>query len=156
VNLVCDRALEEGRVAGSATIDAEMVRRAARAIAGDYDPPAVIAAPDRDMTPEPPAAAADPSRDLSFTFGQEAPARARGRAVLVAGIVLLLAAGLAAGYYVYSRNIVEKGAAVPGLPPAPKLNTGEPPVVMPPPSDAELKALLPAPPAPPPQVPPPD
>jgi general secretion pathway protein A len=156
VNLVCDRALEEGRVAGSATIDADMVRRAARAIAGDYESPAGITAHDRDITPEPPAAAADLSRDVSLTFGQKAPARSRGRAVLAAGIVLLLAASLAAGYYVYSRNIVEKGAAVPGLPAAPKLTPGDPPVVKPPPSDAELKALLPPPSAPPPQVAPPN
>jgi general secretion pathway protein A len=156
VNLVCDRSLEGGRVAGSATIDADMVRRAARAIAGDYDPPPAITH-DRDVTREPLAAPADTSRDFSLTFSQEAPARSRRGAVLMAGIALLLAAGLAAGYYAYSRSILEKGAAVPALPAAPKLNTGESPVVMPPPSEAELKALLPARSAlPPPQVPAPE
>jgi general secretion pathway protein A len=76
VNLLCDRSLQEGRVEGARKIPAEIVRRAARSLAGaqprvepptdsiadgvpDFDPPPV-AEPATPPVPPPAAAAAPP------------------------------------------------------------------------------------------------
>jgi general secretion pathway protein A len=84
INLLCDRALELGRVAGVTTIDAAMITNAARAIAGRgsdvampahapaaaapasaYAPPPPNAAP-----PAPPAAPPERSRRLGDTVAE--------------------------------------------------------------------------------------
>ena len=71
VNLICDRALEEGRLAGTNDISADLIKKAARAVAG----PTVLA-----TQPEEPAPAPEPAPtipvlsqkiDVPLTFGME-------------------------------------------------------------------------------------
>lgn len=55
INVLCDRALQEGRIEGVNVITADLVKRAARALAGVHDPLPVAPEPFR-FTPPPPAA----------------------------------------------------------------------------------------------------
>jgi len=153
VNLLCDRSLEEGRVAGHSVIDAPMVRRAARSIAGEPEPTDAPASPVPELgtasgnaaSPQPELAAepAEPRRDFDLMFGQP-PAERRSRTVLIVGVVLLLAAGLVGAAF-YARSIAARSALIPPLPEEPHLNTGEPPQRITTPTEEELRALLPAP-----------
>jgi general secretion pathway protein A len=109
VNVLCDRALQEGRIAGQATIDAELVKRAARALAG---------APRDTTSDEDGMATDDPSIDLpvgATGFG----AWLRRRGLLIAGAVLatvLAAGGLSYAYY--ARTVLNVNPGVPDTPPA--------------------------------------
>jgi general secretion pathway protein A len=128
VNLLCDRALEEGRLAGSSAIGPDLVRRAARAIAGGTEP--AVTTLSAGPEPEAPRAApARPEAEIELTFGQRPDAPRRSRVVLVVGIALLLLAGLvAAGSYAYT--VIERGAPLPPLP-EPQLDIGGPPALVP-------------------------
>lgn len=44
INVICDRALQEGRIEGANLISTDLVKRAARALAGVHDPMPVVAA----------------------------------------------------------------------------------------------------------------
>lgn len=107
VNVLCDRTLQEGRIEGVNIISGDLVKRAARALAGAHDPTPVA-------PPEPVVVSAGPALG-SLTFGQEAsPAQRKSwTGVLVgAGVVVLVAAG--AG--LYARQIVTSGSVVPPAP----------------------------------------
>ena len=158
VNLLCDRTLEEGRVAGASALDTDMVRRAARAIAGGTEPtPAVPVGPVATVGPververvERVGAADEPIADFElppvdpgvlFTFGQEPEAPRRGRVVMVVGVVLLvLAAVIGAGGYAWT--IASRKDVLPVLPARPTLDVGGPPLLMLEPTDAELVAAF--------------
>jgi hypothetical protein len=60
VNVLCDRALQEGRITGMSTITGDLVKRAARALAGAHPPPpsAAPASSASSVAPGAPAAAA--------------------------------------------------------------------------------------------------
>ena len=45
INVLCDRALQEGRVEGAMSIGTDLVKRAAKALAGVYEKPGVLVAP---------------------------------------------------------------------------------------------------------------
>jgi general secretion pathway protein A len=51
INVLCDRALQEGRVEGVNVITADLVKRAARALAGVHEPLSVVAEPARPISP---------------------------------------------------------------------------------------------------------
>ena len=51
INVLCDRALQEGRVEGAMTIGTDLVKRAAKALAGVYEKPGVLVAPSAPRTP---------------------------------------------------------------------------------------------------------
>ncbi len=162
INLLCDRSLEEGRVAGETKITGDMVRRAARRIAGG-PAPAPEPAPAPASTAAPPLVAELPAMprplgddldiadlgpveqterpDIPLTFGQTPETPKRGRLVLAVGLVLLLLAG-AVGAGGYAWTIVSEGNVLPPLPPRPKLDVGGPPASAELPSDEELPALL--------------
>jgi type II secretory pathway predicted ATPase ExeA len=53
INVLCDRALQEGRVEGVNVITADLVKRAARALAGVHEPMSVVAEPARPLSPVP-------------------------------------------------------------------------------------------------------
>ncbi len=136
VNLLCDRALEEGRLAGVTRIDTDMIRRAARAIAG-AEPLAPSARRELELPvavdqPEP------PEREMTLTLGQQ-PARRRGPGLLVGLSLLLAAAALAAGAYTWTIVSSEPGLPSPA---APKLDVGQPPPAIPVPSEEEIKSGL--------------
>ena len=64
INVLCDRALQEGRVEGAMTIGPDLVKRAAKALAGVYEKPAALvapAAPRPEPKPDPKPAAATPA-----------------------------------------------------------------------------------------------
>ena len=148
INVLCDRALQEGRIEGVSVITAELVKRAAKSVAGVHDP-----------VPEKPADAAVPAETVpatevsSLTLGQiEAkPGRMR-RAALVAIGAVLMALLLGYGYYAYST--VRSSENVPVSPQAPALDRGQPAGPLPvPPEEIRNVAPAPAPPAPSGQVP---
>jgi general secretion pathway protein A len=128
INLLCDRTLEEGRVAGTTVLKTEHVRRANKALAAAAVPTAAageLETAESEITPE-----------LAPTFGrQEAP---RSRVGLVVAAVMVVVLGLiSAGAYAYvgTRLVYES----PGFPPVP-----EPPIVkvpgihLPPPPTEDL------------------
>jgi type II secretory pathway predicted ATPase ExeA len=124
VNLLCDRVLQEGRVDGVMAINAALVKRAARSLAG--------AAPAPDTIAE--SAVAEPVAEDPAFLNQF---RSRTwRLVLVVGLALLVVLG--AGYGVYASSVVGSDLSVPDLPTPPPKRTGgvAPPVK--PPTDAEL------------------
>jgi type II secretory pathway predicted ATPase ExeA len=160
INVLCDRALQEGRIAGVSAITAELVKHAARALTG--------AASTLQPTPVPPPPAPVPSRPLvreevaatklrEPSFGRStaavepdepAPPRDRRRiyALSAAGVIALAVAG----YFWYGSTVLSSEAVL--VPPrptvAPVKDVGE--YVLrraAPPSDEELAVLL-APPAP--------
>ena len=152
INVLCDRALEEGRVAGAMAIDAAMVKRAARSIAGAGEPIAVSTLLDEPvldhldhldnldhLDPLEPAAQAVP--DISLRFGQlEEPRRSRARVIILGVALLLLAGATFAGGYVHS--MASSDAVMPPLPPEVRLTIGAPPPVVVMPSDEEVRAGL--------------
>ena len=122
-----------------------MARRAARAMAGGPEPAPLPPPP---MAVEPvaefaeielaPPAETDADR---LTFGQQAEPPRRGRVLLVVGLVLLFLAGaIGAGGYVWT--VVSNPMTLPTRPPRPPLERGEPPIVMPLPTDEELRAAF--------------
>jgi general secretion pathway protein A len=138
INLLCDRALEEGRTAGTMQIDANLVRRAANAIAGGHseDFRGESVRPEFNLTELDSAAgrAAPVERDVTLTFGQPAATETRGRnGLLWLALLILVVLSVAGGYaWVIGSQPVE-------LPPTPdlKLKVGAPPAVLPPPPPDE-------------------
>src|SRR5262249_40919603 len=129
VNVLCDRALQEGRIAGHGTITPELVKRAARALAG---------APRDSSTDEDGTTTDDPNVDLPV--GTWRWMRGVKKLALVATVGLLLAAGgLSYGYY--ARNVLNTNPGIPDAPHGPKLlrAAADP---APAPSDAEVTDLL--------------
>jgi general secretion pathway protein A len=60
INVLCDRALQEGRIEGATVITAALVKRAAKAVAGVHD---TATAPATTKQPDPPRPAAAPRND---------------------------------------------------------------------------------------------
>jgi general secretion pathway protein A len=117
INLLCDRALEEGRVAGATVISAAMVHRAARLLAGGE----ASAAPEGTITlPDDPADEKPLSSgfDRSPIFGEE-PVEAPPSRRLTWLAILLIATLLAAAGYLGWTTVEGAGATTPGLPATP-------------------------------------
>jgi general secretion pathway protein A len=116
VNLLCDRALEEGRIAGTTVIGPEIVQRAARKVSGE-GPLLAEEVPLGDRAlhrPEPPVATGI-DHDLLFTYVEHVPWwRSRWAAVLAA--VALVGA---LGYFGWSMTTTSAMASVPTLPTPP-------------------------------------
>jgi general secretion pathway protein A len=167
INVLCDRALDEGKNSGSQAITADILKRAARSLSSPSTAVPVISAtevtapaapapvpalsrsgtPTR-LVPPPPmpqmpaagdeAAGAEFQTVPLFELEAETPRRGLSPAVLVAGGVLL-AGALAAGYYVWS--VAGDPPEMPKAPPV-HLAIGAPAAPMPIPSDADLKDLM--------------
>jgi general secretion pathway protein A len=117
INLLCDRALEEGRVAGTNLISLAMVQRASKAAAGQpvgpVDPMDAL-----ELAPIHHEQRMDMAPEHGLTFGQsteEAPSR--GRLWLVV-VVLVLALAAAGGYFVWT-TMQTAPASSPELPAPP-------------------------------------
>jgi general secretion pathway protein A len=118
VNLLCDRALEEGRIAGTTVIAPELVQRAARAVAGEAPMAAEEIAPgDRALHRTEPSVVTGIDHDLPFTYAAEVPWWRSRWAALFAAVVLVGALG----YFGWSSTNASAMASVPPLPtPAPR------------------------------------
>jgi general secretion pathway protein A len=159
VNVLCDRALQEGRIEGVNVITAELVKRAARSLAGAHDP--TLVAPSEPVPPPPPAPpapppAAEPPAAMPLTAApsflselSEAdapPARSRRWIALAAGLVIAAAVG---GGYAYDASRAIASAMAAGAPAPPPRNLGAPGVPLAPPTPDEFARMMqpPAPPA---------
>ncbi|MEO6223699.1 MAG: AAA family ATPase [Vicinamibacterales bacterium] len=116
VNLLCDRALAEGRIAGTTVIAPDLVQKAARLVAGDstnaIDDPSLG---ERAFHRPDSAVATGIDHDLPFTSPEDVPWwRGRWAAVLV-----VLALVGAVGYFGWSAMATNAMASVPTLPAPP-------------------------------------
>lgn len=128
VNVLCDRTLQEGRIEGAMQINAALVKRAAKALAGQQATGAVLGADADDQ-------AAD---TVPLDEPLVASSRRPWRVAAVIGALVL--AGVAA-YHIYAQSVL---AGNPGVPPAPTpppaaLQAPEPRPV---PTPAEVDRLL--------------
>ena len=137
VNLLCDRTLEEGRVSGKTAIGPDLVRRAAKAVAGAHEPAETTR----------PSAAAEPEsvepveREFTLTLGQQPAAAGSGRLWIVIGLMLVLLAGVV-GAGGYAWKIVSTDPGLPPPPRPPALKIGAPPLPIAMPNEEEIKAGL--------------
>jgi general secretion pathway protein A len=154
VNVLCDRALQEGRVEGVAIITPDLVKRAARALAGVHDRTPVAPA-EPVIRPVPPpdpassdgmaaaamaAATAASARELSFGQSLEEPRPVRLK-LFLGGVAA--AAALAVGYVMYAQSAGTPQAAVPPPParPATLIKPPQPPLAVP--SDEQVLEWFP-------------
>lgn len=139
INVLCDRALQEGRVEGSNIITPDLVKKAARSIAG-----ALTETHDDEVVPAPgPLAAAleQPDHTASLTLGgvaEPAPS-GRGKRLFVVGAGLAAIVLAAGGFYAQSVVSSDPGVPLAPAPPAIDLRSAKPKPV---PTDAELQAWI--------------
>lgn len=127
VNVLCDRTLQEGRVVSANTITAELVKRAAKSLAGAHQAPATAAE-------EPLLPVDDVEADA---IGGDRPAASKKLQIglAAAAIVLLLGAG---GYW-YVGNQWLGGETEFPLPDHPEMPLGSVAPIKPIPTDQELE-----------------
>jgi general secretion pathway protein A len=132
VNVLCDRALQEGRIEGAATITPDMVTHAAKSLVSALETDE--AAPDSvDAQAEADAGA------ILNTYWQSGVFRWRRRALgAVAG---LLVVGLL-GYGYYAHGLVTGPPDVPPRPPVPKFHIIRLATAVPVPSEEEITAAI--------------
>lgn len=130
VNVLCDRTLQEGRVDGAMNLGGDLVKRAAKSLAGVH--------PAEPAAPRPAAAdtAAAPRQSISIKW----PSLGRGRTALIAtlaAVLVVLASG--AGYAYYANRTLDAQQDLPALPDRPPvdLQIPSPPY----PTDAEIKEI---------------
>jgi len=111
VNVLCDRALQEGRIKGASIITPEMVKQAARSLVSALEDRGAEAATDIDA-PSPKDA-----KEILHTFRESGSSRWQRRGLIAAGAVAIVAA---LGYAYYARGVVTTGPGVPAEPAAPK------------------------------------
>ncbi|MEO7192168.1 MAG: AAA family ATPase [Vicinamibacterales bacterium] len=152
INVLCDRALQEGRIEGVSVIPVDLVKRAARALAGVHVP--LPAAPAAIPTSSAPTvhSPAEPSDSDSLgstevhkelTFGQEAPAPAlhtrRNVLIGVAALAILVAIGYAAYASAVIKTDIQSDGAVP---PHPQRVLGADAGPVPMPTEAEMQGVF--------------
>jgi general secretion pathway protein A len=155
INVLCDRALQEGRIEGAMVITPDLVKRAARALAGVPEPaPPPVVRP-AEPPPQPPTSAAAevaPTLTLDQTIEPEPVAAGMRNRLLV--IIGGLATVLALGYGYYAHEIVTAAGQIPPAPPRATLNVGTRLGPLPvPPDDPAHQTFAAPPPAVPPSVP---
>jgi general secretion pathway protein A len=127
VNLLCDRVLQEGRIDGAMTISSNLVKRAARALAGAPPAPDTIAE----------SAVQETAEDTSWLDGFRSRAM---RLAVAASLGAALVGG--AGYAVYANSVMEADPGVPELPVSKPLPIGAVAPAVKLPTDAELLAYF--------------
>ncbi len=167
INVLCDRALDEGKNVGSQAITADILKRAARSLSSPSTAVPVISASEVTAPAAQPAAApaaaprtaptrlvpppAPPSPTVAeiadgdqfdmlppLEADEQAARKGMSRVILVVGGILLVAA-LALAYYAWS--VAGSQQDTPKTPSA-KLAIGAPALPMPIPSDDDLKDLM--------------
>jgi len=132
INLLCDRALEEGRAAGTTIITAALVRKASRA--------PIIEETPSDEVAEPPKTESAAEAEVAATESAVAPVPVWKRPIWLAsiagGLVVVLLAGVLYG--------LSMGSADQGLPASPKtpVLTGPTLPTLPVPTDDEIRSVL--------------
>jgi general secretion pathway protein A len=155
VNVLCDRALEEGRVEGTTDITAALVKRAAKSLSGPTASvaagataamaPVAASAPasaprmDPHGAPSPADVRSEPAPMDAVTI-EAAPARNRPSVALIIAVTLFLVAAAVAAYFAWT--IVSPDVAVPAPRAAATPSIGLPARALPPPSDDEIRDLL--------------
>lgn len=142
VNVLCDRALQEGRIRGVSVITADIVKHGARSLAAAPAPPP----PEVEPPPvEPEAqAAAQAVEEVSLTLGQAQLPSRRRRLLVIAAAAVLVVGGLI--YGLYASSVVNAAPNWPASPAAPRLDVGGPPALGGLPTDDELNQWLAQPP----------
>jgi general secretion pathway protein A len=110
VNVLCDRALQEGRIKGASIITPDMVKQAARSLVSALE----------ERGPEPgsvDAPSPKDAREILHTFWQSGPTRWQRRALAGAGAIAIVSA---LGYAYYAHGVLTTGPGVPAQPDAPK------------------------------------
>jgi general secretion pathway protein A len=159
VNVLCDRALQEGRIEGVNVITAELVKRAARSLAGAHDPTLVapsepVPVPVAPPVPAAPPVAAAPAAaahvvaapsflsDLNEA-GDASPAPTRRWLALAAGLVIV--AVVVGGTYAHYARGTQSSAMAARAPEPPAQDIGELAVPLaPPPPDVFASMMQPA------------
>ena len=112
VNVLCDRALQEGRIEGAHVITADLVKRAARAVAGVHEP--ALTAPSQPVRRQPARA------DATNPWAAPAPTpRAWWRRWLTLTGAAVMTSVAAASWYGYDAHRTLASAAIPEAPAAP-------------------------------------
>jgi general secretion pathway protein A len=157
INVLCDRALQEGRIEGVSVITPDLVKRAARALAGVHDPAPVVPT-EPVIRPVPPpdpessdglaaaamaaaTATAVPTRELSF--GQPLEERPKLLKLALAGLLAVAVAGGA--YFSYAWSAGPPAAAVPAAPRPPASLIKPPLEPLTVPTDQQVLEWFPAP-----------
>jgi len=135
VNVLCDRALQEGRIAGQAAITPDLIKRAARALTG---------APRDTTTDEGGTATDDPRVDLPVGFFHFGNFLRKRWPFVAAGVVVLALAGAGLAYLYYARNMLNINVGIPATPARPIVDVAvaDP---RPEPSDVEIAVFMAAP-----------
>jgi general secretion pathway protein A len=128
VNVLSDRTLQEGRTVSATTITAEMVKRAAKSLAGAHPAPSAL----DEVTDEP--ADAD-----AIAVGGERRGARMARLIAVGAVAFAVLAG--AGYWYYGNQLLTSVSSV-ALPPRARMPQAAPAPVFPIPTDAELEAYF--------------
>jgi general secretion pathway protein A len=126
INVLCDRALQEGRVDGAMSIGTDLVKRAAKSLAGAHPAEAPSAS----------TASAAPAIPAAPEPATASPRIGRSWRVAALAIVLAVAASTA-GYAFYANSLDGRRHDLPDLPPAPAFDLGPPPA--PPGSTTEVE-----------------
>lgn len=168
INVLCDRALDEGRASSSPLISADILKRAARSLASPSTAVPVINAAEATAAitaaqnatapaaasaarPAPAAAAKSPTRLVAPPVVQTEPEPepepvvieeeipAKRSPVVIAAIVVVILGAIAAAYYAWT--VVSHRPALPPVATAP-MSIGTPVSAQPAPTDDQLKEIL--------------
>jgi general secretion pathway protein A len=136
INVLCDRTLQEGRVDGAMSIGPDLVKRAAKSLAG-AQPAETAAARTSPETDE--DAVVAPTRAITIKLPPgSVVGRSWHKAALGAGLVAVLGAGV---YLYYASTVVSDAEGTTTPPAKPVLAVREPAPAPPPPTEAELKEI---------------
>jgi general secretion pathway protein A len=145
VNVLCDRSLQEGRIAGVSTITPDLVKRAARSLAGVHDPAPVA--------PSEPVSSLKQTGEITLNLGQVPEKPGRMRRVIYTAVGAILAAALLGFGYSYYRGASNGPGPLP-VPAPPVVDVGAPaqPLAVPeesapPPAAPSPSATTPTPPS---------
>jgi general secretion pathway protein A len=131
VNVLCDRTLQEGRIDGATSLGTDLVKRAAKSLAGAHP---------LEVGPSQPAAEVTPAPTTSVSIKWPAPGGSRTALFAAAVAVILLLAG-SVGYAWYANSTLDtQQADMPALPDRPPVDLRIPPP-LPHPTDAEVKEV---------------
>ena len=137
VNVLCDRALQESRIEGASIVTPDLVKRAAKSLAGVHEPI------DGPIAPAEPVMRAEPLLPLTFGGTAEATeARRGGRRPLALGLAVgLTALAAAAGVYGYQARNMIANSEVPEVT-APARDFGAMPAALPVPTAEDAQAAI--------------